>query len=173
MHTLRAAIQIRFDSHQFVRGLTRASSESVEISGERHVGFIIPRSPPDVPSQLSESVRFSFTLTESQNSEAIGTIVFVHSCFLFNLLPPHVENFLSQNYSISSVSSTFKYNITQAKQIINLLLVNNFYSVISYRRVQKESGKLFYIRFGRSLRSAINCQRKWLTSCARMTCHAR
>ena len=56
----------------------------------------------------------------------------------------------------------FKYNITQAKEIINVLLLNNFYPVISYRRVQKESDELFYIRFSHSLRSAISCQRKWL-----------
>ena len=31
-----------------------------------------------------------------------------------------------------------------AKQIINLLLLNNFYSVISYRRVEKESNELLY-----------------------------
>ncbi|CAD1480477.1 unnamed protein product, partial [Heterotrigona itama] len=43
-------------------------------------------------------------------------------------------------------------NITQAKQIINLLLLsNNFYPVILYRRVQKESDELLYIWFGHSL----------------------
>ena len=42
--------------------------------------------------------------------------------------------FFFQNCNISSVSS-----ITQAKQIINLLLLNNFYPVVSYRRVQKKS----------------------------------
>ena len=31
----------------------------------------------------------------------------------------------------------------------------------------------YCIRFGHSLWSAISCQREWLTSCARMTCHAR
>ena len=34
-------------------------------------------------------------------------------------------------------------SMTQAKQIINLLLLNHFYSVI-YRRVQKESDELLY-----------------------------
>ena len=32
----------------------------------------------------------------------------------------------------------------QAKQIINLLLFNHFYSIISYRRVSKESDELLY-----------------------------
>ena len=49
-----------------------------------------------------------------------------------------------QNCNIFSVLS-----ITRAKRIINLLLLNNFYPVISY-----------CIRFGHSLRSAISCQRK-------------
>ena len=41
---------------------------------------------------------------------------------------------------IAIFSLSFKYisSITWAKQIINLSLVNNFYPVISYRRVQKE-----------------------------------
>ena len=51
-------------------------------------------------------------------------------------------------------------NITQAKQIINLLLLNHFYPVMSYRRVQKESDE--FIVYGRSLWSAISCQRKRL-----------
>ena len=55
----------------------------------------------------------------------------------------HVKNFLSQNCYIFSVSSIFMY-ITQAKQIINLLLLSNFHLVISYRRVQKESNELLY-----------------------------
>ena len=37
--------------------------------------------------------------------------------------------------------SIFKY---KTKQIINLLLLNNFYSVISYRRVEKDSDELLY-----------------------------
>ena len=44
-----------------------------------------------------------------------------------------------------------KYNIIkvylsrrkQAKQLINLLLLNNFYPVISYQRVHEESDELF------------------------------
>ena len=51
--------------------------------------------------------------------------------------------------------------ITQAKRTINWLLLNHFYPVV-YRRVQTESGKLSYTRFGRSLWSAIGCQRKIL-----------
>ncbi|CAD1480294.1 unnamed protein product, partial [Heterotrigona itama] len=46
-------------------------------------------------------------------------------------------------------------NISQkTKQIMNLLLVNNFYPVISYRRVEKESDVYYCIRFGHSLWSA-------------------
>ena len=44
---------------------------------------------------------------------------------------------------------------TQAKQIINLLLLNNFYPVISYQRLQKEKKATKYCtRFGHSLWSA-------------------
>ena len=64
--------------------------------------------------------------------------------------------------------------INQAKQIdkfenfekiINLLLLDRFYPVISYRRVQRERRRklLHAVRYGHSLRSAISCQRKWLT----------
>ena len=41
----------------------------------------------------------------------------------------HVENFLFQNCNIFSVSITLEYN---PDEIINLLLLNNFYPVISY-----------------------------------------
>ena len=40
---------------------------------------------------------------------------------------------------------------------MNLLLFNNFYPVISHRRIQKESDELY--GFGHSLWSAISCQR--------------
>ena len=33
------------------------------------------------------------------------------------------------------------------KQVINLLLLNNFYPVMLYRRVRKESDELLYIQF--------------------------
>ena len=56
-------------------------------------------------------------------------------------------------------------SITQAKQIINLLILNNFYPVISYRRVQKKKKATNYrTRFGHSLWSAISCQRKRLNN---------
>ena len=51
-----------------------------------------------------------------------------------NLFVPKLQYFLSFRYILS---------ITQTKQIINLLLHNNFYPVI-YRRVQKESDELLY-----------------------------
>ena len=59
-----------------------------------------------------------------------------------------LQYFLSFKYLYSNISE-------KGKQIINLLIIfNHFYSVISYRRVQKESGELSYIRFGHSLWSA-------------------
>ena len=63
---------------------------------------------------------------------------------------------------------SFKY-ITQAKRIINLLLLSNLYPVTSYQRVQKESDELLYIRFGRSLWSAISCQRNLVNTLLRRT----
>ena len=45
----------------------------------------------------------------------------------------------------------------------SLLLLNNFYPVISYRRVRKEEKATNYCaRFGHSLWSAISCAAKWL-----------
>ena len=55
-------------------------------------------------------------------------------------------------------------NITQkAKQIINLLLLNNFYLVISYRRVEKESDELLYTRLVTRYGPRTNSQRRRLT----------
>ena len=51
-----------------------------------------------------------------------------------------------------------------AKQIINLLLLNNFYLVISYRRVEKGSDELLYTVWSLVMVRATNCQRKRLTS---------
>ena len=72
-----------------------------------------------------------------------------------------------ENYKLVRVILTtlvvLVLSITQAKQIINVLLLNNFYLVMSYRRVQKKKEATNYcIRFGHSLWSAISCQRKWL-----------
>ena len=97
-----------------------------------------------------------------QRVEIRSRVFFLFLLFFFNLLRWNdvlraSRNFLSQNCNIPSVLSIFR-SITRAKQIINLLLVNNFYRVISYRRVQSESDELL---FGHSLWSAINCQGKW------------
>ena len=55
-----------------------------------------------------------------------------------------------------------KYNPSKRK-ITNLVLINNFYPVISYRRVRKKKKATnYFIRFGHSLRSAISCQCNWL-----------
>ncbi|CAD1469708.1 unnamed protein product, partial [Heterotrigona itama] len=78
---------------------------------------------------------------------------FGHSLWSANQLPAqevnlNVENFLSQNYNISSV-----LNMTQTKQIIDLLLLsNNFYPMISYRFKKKKVN--YCTRFGHSLWSA-------------------
>ena len=69
------------------------------------------------------------------------TIAFPFSRTISNLLrwhATHVENFLSKNWNISSVLSVFKYNPGKTNNKF-IKLVNNFYPVISYRRVQKES----------------------------------
>ena len=62
----------------------------------------------------------------------------------------HVENFSFQNCNI-------------AKQIINLLLLNHFYPVISYRRVQKESDKSLYTVWSLVMVRKSVGQRKWLS----------
>ena len=57
---------------------------------------------------------------------------------------PHTSRIFCPKIAIFSQFQVHS-NITQkATQIINLLLFNNFYPVISYRRVQKESDKLLY-----------------------------
>ena len=53
-------------------------------------------------------------------------------------------------YFLSFFLSTFKYNPAKA----NTKFITS--PVISYRRVQEESGELFHTRFGHSLRSAIS-----------------
>ena len=47
--------------------------------------------------------------------------------------------------------------------MMNMLLLDHFYPVAPYRRVQKEERKrrVIVYGFGRSLRSAIGCQREW------------
>ena len=65
-----------------------------------------------------------------------------------NQLPAQVFNLLWTSRIFCSKIAIFSQfqvylSITQAKQIINLLLLNNFYPVI-YRRVQKESDELLY-----------------------------
>ena len=63
----------------------------------------------------------------------------------------HLENFLSR---IATFSQCQVYlNVTQAKRVISLLLLNNLYPVMSYRRVFKRKR----IEKGHSLWSAISC----------------
>ena len=56
----------------------------------------------------------------------------------------HVENLLSQNCNIifSQFQVYFKY-ISQAKRVVNLFFLDNFYPVV-YRRVRKESDESLY-----------------------------
>ena len=54
------------------------------------------------------------------------------------------ESFVPKlQYSLSFKYISVKQN--RQKQIINLLLLDNFYQMISYRRVQKESDELFAV----------------------------
>ena len=50
--------------------------------------------------------------------------------------------FFAPNCNSFSVSSIFNRKQNKDKQVINFLLLNNFYPVISYRRVQTESDEL-------------------------------
>ena len=52
-----------------------------------------------------------------------------------------VENFFSPKIATFSQFQV-RLNVAQAKQMISSLLLSNFYPVISYRRVQKESDEL-------------------------------
>ena len=61
-------------------------------------------------------------------------------------------HFLSQIATISQFSVYL--SVTQAKQMISSSLLNNFYPVISYRRVQKKKKATNYCVHGLSLRSA-------------------
>ena len=67
-----------------------------------------------------------------------------HACREF--FAPKLQYFLSFKYiSLYSNILSAWVAITQAKQIINLLLLsNNFYLAISYRRVRKEIDELLY-----------------------------
>ena len=65
--------------------------------------------------------------------------------------------FLPENCNISSVLSI---------HIINLLLLNNFYPAISYRRDQKESDELLYTIWSLVMVRNQLVRRKWLTSSA-------
>ena len=63
-----------------------------------------------------------------------------------------VENSLSWNCNIFLVLSIIYWNIIQkAKQMINLLLFNNFYLVISYWQIQKENYRRVIVLTVRSL----------------------
>ena len=55
---------------------------------------------------------------------------------------PVAENLLSQSCDILSVLSVFKYNPGETNNKFVKLLLNNFYPVMSCRRVQKESDEL-------------------------------
>ena len=71
------------------------------------------------------------------------------------------ESFCPNNCNIFSVLSVFKYNAGKTNNKFVKLLLNNFYSVISYRRVRKESDKLLYTvlvtRYGPQVVNLLRC----------------
>ena len=87
-------------------------------------------------------------------------------CGNFNLLLAGMTCHARREFFVSKIvifpqSQVYSSKTKRAIQIINLLLLNNFYPVITYRRVQKESGRVVVYGLGHSLWSAISCQRKW------------
>ena len=74
--------------------------------------------------------------------DLINLEVVVFNLLRWNDVPRTSRNFCPK----IAIFSQFKeyLSITRTKQIINLLLLNNFYPVISYRRVPKESDELLY-----------------------------
>ena len=75
----------------------------------------------------------------SRIEKCIGQLIFFVNLLHWNE-SLHVENLLPQNCNNSSVLS-----ITQARQIINWLLFNNFYPVMSYQRVEEESDESYTV----------------------------
>ena len=63
---------------------------------------------------------------------------------LYNLINNVINIILNIIYTTYSIFDTIYLNIIQVKQMISLLPLNNFYPVISYRRVQKERDELSY-----------------------------
>ena len=84
-----------------------------------------------------------------------------------NLLPRTSRIFFSQNCNIFSV-----LGITQAKQMINLSLLDNFYPVTSYRRVRKKKKetKLLYTVLVTRYGPQSVAQRKGLTRYTQRRC---
>ena len=87
------------------------------------------------------------------------------------------REFFVPNCNIFSVLSIFKRNKPrQNKIMISLLLLNNFYRAISYRRVQKKKKATNYcIRFGHSLWSAnqlpaqgVKDDAPWISTCFKL-----
>ena len=60
-----------------------------------------------------------------------------------------------REFFVPKLQHFLSFNVTQAEQMMSLLLVNNFYPMISHRRVQRKKKATNYcIRFGHSLWSA-------------------
>ena len=91
-----------------------------------------------LPAQVANSLRWNDVPRTSR-------IFFSQNCNIFSTLVYLIQVYLS---------------ITQAKQIINLLLLGNFYPVML--PINSEMRRIVVYEFGHSLWSAVSCQRKWL-----------
>ena len=156
----------------------RVSSSPVQIIlSQRHLSFLETTFTKGFASRALLQLRFpSLFFAQMRRTVSNGKCRILNYSS-FNLLRWNDVPRTSRTFcpKIATFSQFQIYsNVIQAKQMTSLLPVNNFYPVISYRRVQKKKKATNYcIRFGHSLWSAISSQRKGLTSCAGITCHAR
>ena len=111
---------------------------------------------PDRSASAAERIRRRFTrfsILEIWSSVIINVtinLIYLTSCARTRSFYSNIVIFCN----IFSVLSKTEW----AKRIINLLLLDNFYPVMSYRRVQgKKKATDYCTRFGRSLWSAISC----------------
>ena len=75
---------------------------------------------------------------------------------------PTSRIFCFQNCSISSVLSIFKYNPGKTNDKFVKLLFNNFYLVITYRRVlKKKATNYLYTVWSLVMVRNISCRRRW------------
>ena len=83
--------------------------------------------------------------------------IFIYSIFKYYIFllrwndVPRTSRIFSPKIAIFPQFQVYSNIIQKAKQIINLLLVNNFYPVISYTDEFKKKAMNYCIRFGHSL----------------------